>query len=108
MDANFLACVTGTAYFTSKTDDAVAARFMAIKHRLVQNPDDGDAFGYDYAGSRCDPTSLGWRFVQSYGDHDPQAIILGELDAEIIETWHAAANASAWYTRPGGKDWGEF
>lgn len=96
----FTALLAGAPHFKTRIQGAVAARFQAIQHRLVQGPEIGVA----YDGNRCLPKNLGWRFAQSHGEPDSTEILAGKWDAEIEDTWHKAARAEHWYRHE--KDWG--
>ncbi len=96
-----------------QVDDAVAARFLAIRKGLKRRTGD-----YLYDGHRCLPEELGWRFRQnlSLKLHEPGGLAWNpypELPAEIEEgkhdgkiehTWHDGASAEWYYTHE--KDYG--
>ncbi len=108
--ATFLNILAGTPHFkTEGVDEAIAARFILIRDGedfAKRDARDPRSFGFCYDGNRCEPGSLGWRFVQMHGEVNPDAIEVGAFDAEIAETYHEAASAEHWYRYE--KDWGTF
>lgn len=104
MNSTLANLIAGTAHFqTPGVDEAIAARFLLIQQAGCLAPHQGGEFCYD--GNRCKPESLGWRLVQNYGAPDVAEIEAGALDAEIVATYHEAANAEHWYRFE--KDWGD-
>ena len=95
-------------------DDAIAARWWEISHRLTKKAGD-----YIYGGSRTMPSRLGqrWRQRVSVEWKSPtrglqwagypgvlRAIREGFLDYSIEKTWHEAAAAEHYYRHE--KEWG--
>lgn len=83
---------------------AVAERFNAIRHTLIER--EGD---YIYNGHRTEADELGWRFRQNHPENPGLGllwpgyqgmeldIIDGKHDAMIEAAWHDAASAAYWY-----------
>ena len=107
IDETFLSVLTGSdCWGSDPLKAAVAKRATDLLPTLRQKQDHEDpvGMGYIYDGNRCKPQNLGWRFRQMFGDHEPEAILAGECDEEIEETWHEAAHSEYWYRYE--KDWG--
>lgn len=100
MDAMFRQVLTGQDQMPmSAVKEAVAQRMAAILLTIDEKE------GYHlYGGHRCQPENLGWRFIQSYGEPDPQEILDGKWDAQIEANYHDAASAEYYYRYE--KDWG--
>jgi hypothetical protein len=92
--------------------DAVAARvtgliLTTLKPKADNEPNgDSHPTGYCYDGYRTEPSEIGWRFIQNYGEPTPESIAAGEWDEAIVWTFHEAAASEYWYRYE--KDWGSF
>lgn len=105
MDNVFVSLLTGNDHYTpaNPVKDAVAQRAAVLIPGIPQQ----HPKGYDacYDGNRCKPENLGWRFQQYFGNpSDPQEVLDGEWDEQIVATYHEAASAEHWYRYE--KDWG--
>lgn len=108
---NTLATIlTGTNCHATRDglDKAVAERFELIRGTEAFAPrdvaDHPMAFGFCYDGNRTEADNLGWRFRQDHGSLDPVSIEAGVHDAEIVFTYHNAADSEYYYRYE--KDWG--
>lgn len=104
MDNVFISLVTGNDHYTPDNPVKVAIKTRVVE--ILPGIEQKHPRGFDacYDGNRTKPENIGWRFQQSFGSPDPQEILRGSWDEQIIKTYHEAASAEHWYRYE--KDWG--
>ena len=104
MDNIFVSLITGNDHYTppNGVKDAIFERASKLIPEIPQKHPEG--FNACYDGNRCKPENLGWRFEQFFGSPEPQEILDGEWDEQIVQIYHEAASAEHWYRYE--KDWG--
>lgn len=88
-------------------DAAVAERAKVLIPTIQKKTDKDPGWGYLYGGSKTSPDNLGWRFRQNFRTHhrledlpeslNPETILAGKFDDDLVHTYHDAAASEHWY-----------